>query len=67
MPKIRGETSADNIRIIEWRTEISNLKTICLHLLRKIFNKTQIIIKSLSQSIPNSFKMSLEWMSASFL
>ena len=54
--KTGDEVRADDIRLIEWKTKISNLKTICLHHVKKILNKIQIVTKSFLQSIPSSYK-----------
>ena len=45
--KTRDEISADDTRLIEWKTEISNLKTICLHHVKKYLTRYKLLKKSL--------------------
>ena len=40
------EIRSDDVRLIEWRSEISNLKTVCLHQVKKYLTRYQSLQKS---------------------
>ena len=44
--KTREKIRAGDIRLIEWRTEISNLKTICFHHVKKYLTRYESLQKT---------------------
>ena len=58
--KARDEMSADDIRLSEWRTEISSLKTICLHLVKKYVTRYE----SLQKACCNPFQTHAKYFSS---
>ena len=52
------EIRSDDARLIEWRSEISNLKTVCLHQVKKYLTRYQSLQKSSNQLLYATFSQS---------